>query len=793
MAGSRLMPRIDALEVAFSTPPFSTSPVWNEITDYIALEQGQLTVQRGRADERSLVDPSVLSYPLNNSDGRFTPNRAASPYYPNVKTRRRKRYWYTYTPKNLVPNPTFEVDLAGWTAGGSVPPALSRSSTHAHSGTWAMLITWGTGGTFPQAAITLTGLIPGRTYTASAWVYVPSGGSPACKLAIATLSAGSPSTLTNQFQQIIYTFTATATSHSLQVWPDTSPTSGQQVWVDDVQVEPGTSATAFSPTGAQIYWRFDGHADGWPLAYVVTGGTPYAPVQVSATDRLKWFAQTNELRSVLEQEVLRDTDALYPLAAAYFPLSESDGSVSFTSIAKQREGIGVIRQVDVGGTIGFGQGTGPGTDEISAPLFQPVSATAGKYLDVALSDNLNGTGVTLEIWFRADSGILSRMLAVLESSYGHQLSLTVGSDGKLHAQRYSGITLLALSSSTVVNNNQTHHAVITESISGSVVTSRLYLDGTQVDTAFYSWTNVDAYTFLHIGGVKTGQLFSGTLSHVAAYETALASSRIAEHYNAGNNGIAGERTDQRIARIADWIGIPTADRALDVGASTVGWQGTSGQQPREAMDEAMITEAGVLFESGDNKLTFHGRNRRYNKTPDVTLDAQQAAQVGIDIVFPGDDLGLENDVTVDRQRAAPMRAVNQASIDDLGLYRNTITTIHDTDDQAQSLAEWRVNNYGTFLNRVPNIKVNCYVLDTQNPLLLMSILTLEISSKIHIINLPAQAPISTLDLFVEGSLETVGVGEWSIVFNCSPADFYNVWQLGVAGYSEIGITTKLAH
>jgi hypothetical protein len=33
---------------------------------------------------------------------------------------------------------------------------------------------------------------------------------------------------------------------------------------------------------------------------------------------------------------------------------------------------------------------------------------------------------------------------------------------------------------------------------------------------------------------------------------------------------------------------------------------------------------------------------------------------------------------------------------------------------------------------------------------------------------------------------------WSITFNCSPAEPYDVWQLAVAGRSELGTTTKLA-
>ena len=72
-------------------------------------------------------------------------------------------------------NASFETsgNVGDWIAGGSVPPTLSNSTTHPQAGTRGMLITWGTGGSFPQAQLNDIPQVIGRTYTASAYVWVP--------------------------------------------------------------------------------------------------------------------------------------------------------------------------------------------------------------------------------------------------------------------------------------------------------------------------------------------------------------------------------------------------------------------------------------------------------------------------------------------------------------------------------------------------------------------------------------------------------------------------------------------
>lgn len=71
-----------AFNAGFATP--AASRTWTDVSDYVELQAG-VSVTGGRGDERGTVDANSLTLTLDNRDGRFTPGRSASPYYPNVK------------------------------------------------------------------------------------------------------------------------------------------------------------------------------------------------------------------------------------------------------------------------------------------------------------------------------------------------------------------------------------------------------------------------------------------------------------------------------------------------------------------------------------------------------------------------------------------------------------------------------------------------------------------------------------------------------------------------------------
>lgn len=85
MTTSNYMPDVQveiAWDSGYTTP--AASRTWTDVSEYVELANG-MGITVGRQDERSTADANQLTLTLDNSDGRFTAFRAASPYYPNVK------------------------------------------------------------------------------------------------------------------------------------------------------------------------------------------------------------------------------------------------------------------------------------------------------------------------------------------------------------------------------------------------------------------------------------------------------------------------------------------------------------------------------------------------------------------------------------------------------------------------------------------------------------------------------------------------------------------------------------
>jgi hypothetical protein len=71
-----------AFNAGYVTP--AADRVWTDVSQWCELADS-IGGDHGRQDERSTADANSLTLTLDNTDGRFTAGRAASPYYPNVK------------------------------------------------------------------------------------------------------------------------------------------------------------------------------------------------------------------------------------------------------------------------------------------------------------------------------------------------------------------------------------------------------------------------------------------------------------------------------------------------------------------------------------------------------------------------------------------------------------------------------------------------------------------------------------------------------------------------------------
>jgi hypothetical protein len=71
-----------AFDSGYTTP--DASRTWTDVSEWVELAHGA-GITFGRQNELSTADANRLTLALDNSDGRFTAGRTASPYYPNVK------------------------------------------------------------------------------------------------------------------------------------------------------------------------------------------------------------------------------------------------------------------------------------------------------------------------------------------------------------------------------------------------------------------------------------------------------------------------------------------------------------------------------------------------------------------------------------------------------------------------------------------------------------------------------------------------------------------------------------
>lgn len=145
---------------------------------------------------------------------------------------------------NLVTNPGFETDLSGWSSGG-IGTATRQTTPAPHSGSGLMRMVNAASSplSVPSASnygwelYPISGLTPGVTYTVKMWVKGAAGGE-AIK-ASTLLSAQQALAATTAWQQISFTFTATASTDQIYVW---STTASATWYLDDVSITPNVAA-----------------------------------------------------------------------------------------------------------------------------------------------------------------------------------------------------------------------------------------------------------------------------------------------------------------------------------------------------------------------------------------------------------------------------------------------------------------------------------------------------------------------------------------------------------------------
>lgn len=114
----------------------------------------------------------------------------------------------------------------------------------------------------------------------------------------------------------------------------------------------------------------------------------------------------------------------------------------------------------------------------------------------------------------------------------------------------------------------------------------------------------------YVDGFTLGP-FEGSIAHFQVHVGAYTRANFLAQFQAGQLGLTGQRTDERIATI---LGYAAGDNpaVLDEGSTFMQVARLAGKTPGQAIDNAVTTERGRYFIGPDGVGRFHARTRAYN-------------------------------------------------------------------------------------------------------------------------------------------------------------------------------------
>lgn len=644
------------------------------------------SMKRGKQRELGLAEAGTASFVLRDKDEYLNPMNTSSPFNSggnSLKIYRPLRLWQMPAVSgswagNLL-NATNDTwltvrgstggyaDSAGFeggTVGGWAPvtsgATVANSAVRAHDGTKSMLVTWPTqtGGGFASTANVWLEGVPlrvGDVYTISAWIWITSGTSVVLRCNGQTATSTST---TGAWQRVSLTFTvADAADNDIYIYASGSTTSGQNINVDSVQLEYAGSASAFTTSGPTIHPQYTGFIERYPKTWRYMGFYGYC--QIICVDALGMIPRV-QLNAALYQEIVLDHPTYWwsfddgigvagvfnqkgsnqdPQIQGWLGDSASGaGGASSAPASTSRGGPGA----DAPGYIDFL----PAWTSPSAPPSAPNYGACWTNGIWTTSNLIGGTaaGFTVEIWFLPRAiGWTQRILTLATSWTPHNDTHELGLDGSgnLTYKYYnsSGTLVESFTSASAVSVGGWNHLVFTTASSGGTITSKAYINGTNVGTATRSSATVPQRKLILIGsgpdGVSSGSVLSGDpdfapfygrISNLVIYNaTTLSTTRIGVHATCSSTGYEGDYTGQRIKRIlayAGWGGYTNIADATGVQQGQI--RGLQDAFTADAIKIASDTDQGLLYAAPSGMLQYLPQATIAASTPSLTFGEDTA-------------------------------------------------------------------------------------------------------------------------------------------------------------------------
>lgn len=719
------------LRVEVALNPASEAPAWRDVSALVKGGSG-VRITRGGGDRHEDVPPGRCTFTLDNRDGDYSDTSGMAP------SLFRKRVRVSYRTPGVAGNllPAEAASFEGGTTGGwqcsASGVAVANSAAQAWAGTKSLAVAWA--GALKAAWYPAVGLVVGRTYTWSCYVYV--GGASGSSVGIGVAGVGTSATRSswnNAWGRLSYTFMATARAHFLEVSVIGSTTRTD--YVDGAMLDEGATAAAFTTAPPPISYRFTGRIATNDLAFPALG---LAETTLTATDESAWLGSSfSALRSPIVEESLPDNPA------GLWPLTEGNlGDVS---------------------TSGAGHMVISGSGDALSMSNDGATFAGGTWLKGALRGPIGtylSPNVTLEATVTVDSATATEgTAATISGGYGPTLVLTVGADGKPRARTWDvftpGVWRASVIGAAAINDGNPHHLAATWTTTTG--TLALYVDGVSAGSVVSTAgagrheANGDQVT---AGGSSHTDPLTGTVAYVAAFRGVLSGARIAEHADGILDGFTGETVAQRIDRYNRWAGYPHPTITHIGTSAIVGNYDTDGKSLTDAINAIATVEDGLAYINGAGVLVIRGRSAFVNDDPVFTIPGPTdgaANRVRGSLTYSTNPRTFVNDITGTMPGGITYRAVDAASVAEYGRTTATVEGPFATVEDLAAVIEWRVKTESTPRPAADGLSVRLSQLDDADT---AALLALDLGDVIAWTGMPDQAPSATDSGVVLGIEET---------------------------------------
>lgn len=305
----------------------------------------------------------------------------------------------------------------------------------------------------------------------------------------------------------------------------------------------------------------------------------------------------------------------------------------------------------------------------------------------------------------------------------------------------------------------------------STANMTMYLDGTIIygPGAFSpTWTS----GAVSLGANSSPNLlvtYTGTMSLVGLFPSALADATVAALSSIALNGLPTESDNARLTRLAGYAGIPVG--TLDTSLTNVPFTDFTGRTAWDCIQEVADASMGVAYIDGSGNLVFHNRQKVTTKTsPDLTLSASFVT-FDAEPTTDGQDLLNYMEVTASATGVPQVARDTVSEYGDAthqahGRYPDSKELLLSSDPEALDRANWliKTRSQPSSSGRYGTLTVNLYGMSaTQQSSVVQN---LEPGCWLRVVSMPAQTPGgTTVDLVVEGIAPTQTGNAWTITCN----------------------------